>query len=208
MTFMRSLLILLFFSTAAAADDFPAHFNVTGVATDDTLNVRQAPNARAAIVMEYHPYQLNIEVTRVSPDGKWGYVSTGEGNGWTSMRYLERQNHLALGEFPRPFHCSGAEPFWNLDFNIRGTSYSSLALNETYTLETLSEDVVHSGTAIRSGETALRQSPSVTKILTFELASCGDGMSDREFPYSAVLRTQGPDGQSVETGCCSLNSTN
>lgn len=207
MIFFRALCIVFLLAATASAEGFPAHFGVIGVELDDRLNVRSEPNARSEIVDTYHPHQLNIEVMRASPDGKWGFVGTGESNGWVSLRFLERQNHLAAGEFPRPFHCSGTEPFWNLDFDIRGTSYSDLATGQNHQLETQKVELSHVGASISGGTAVLIQSATITRRLDFALLACSDGMSDREFAWSARLMTETQAGQSFETGCCSQDST-
>ncbi|HGG04386.1 MAG TPA: SH3 domain-containing protein, partial [Aliiroseovarius sp.] len=108
------LFFILGFNTAALAQNLPDAFFVTGVAADDVLNIRAEPSARSAIVGQLGPQAINVEVIAFSDNGKWGKVSTGEGNGWVAMRFLERSNHTPAGEVPRPMACFGTEPFWAL----------------------------------------------------------------------------------------------
>lgn len=205
MLLIRFALALIFAASTAVADGFPAHFSVSGVAADDWLNIRSEPRSDAVKVGDFGPYDLNIEVLRTSPDGKWGFVGNGEGNGWTAMRFLERQNHLNAGDFPRPFKCFGNEPFWTMNFGVNGTSYSELAIAQTNMLETLNEDVTYDGMRILGGTAVLKQSGTVSHTVMFKMAQCSDGMSDREFGWSAVLVTQVPSGQSFEMGCCTMD---
>ena len=95
------------------AETLPALFAVTGVAADDVLNIRAAPDAGAAAVGSFDPTRINIEVLDVSADGTWGMVGLPEGNGWVAMRFLERQEAVA-GSIPHPSTCIGTEPFWTL----------------------------------------------------------------------------------------------
>lgn len=204
---IRFICLYLLLSTAALADGFPAHFSVTDVSQDDRLNIRSAPNASSDIIGDYGPYQLNIEVLRTSNDNRWGLVGVGERNGWGSMRYLKRQTHLAVGEFPRPLSCFGTEPFWALTVGIRGDEYSSLATGRRDVLKLTSEAVSNNGTDILGGRAIFDAALAVNHTLIFKRGYCSDGMSDREFGWAAMLFTQSPDGNHVDTGCCSMDFT-
>lgn len=204
---IRFLCFFIFMATTAAADGFPAHFNVTGVADDDRLNIRAAPDHLSEIIGDYGPYRLNIEVLRTSNDGAWGYVGLGEGNGWVSMRYLERQNHLTAGEFPRPFTCFGTEPFWNLTAGLRGDEYDAPETGRR-DLTAISEQIAYSGNNVAGGSAVFQEGPTLDRTLIFKRGYCGDGMSDRKFGWTAMLFTQAPDGNSVASGCCTMDVTN
>lgn len=204
---IRFICLFLLLSTAALADGFPAHFSVSDVSQDDRLNIRSAPNGSSDIIGDYGPYQLNIEVLRTSNDTLWGLVGVGERNGWVSMRYLERQKHLAVGEFPRPLSCFGTEPFWTLTVGVRGDEYTSLATARRDALELTSENVSNNGTDIFGGRAIFNASLGANHTLIFNCGYCNDGMSDREFGWSAMLFTQSPDGNSVSVGCCSMDFT-
>ncbi|MFD2813860.1 SH3 domain-containing protein [Paracoccus aerius] len=55
----------------------PTLFDVTGVASDDVLNIRAEPNAKAAIIGTLAPDAFRIEV--VEERQGWARVNTGEG---------------------------------------------------------------------------------------------------------------------------------
>ena len=196
---MRVLIAALLFASSAAAEGFPASYFVTDVAADDTLNIRSAPSASGDILGEYGPYDLNIEVLRTSPDGKWGFVGIGEGNGWVSMRFLAASDHQDPNSFPRPMSCFGTEPFWSLNITVRGDEYQELG-DTRRDLAMTSERVAPNG-----GIAMFEEGPTLNRTLIVNRAYCGDGMSDREYGWQATLFNDVPDGSTVQTGCCTLD---
>ncbi len=97
-------------------------FTVTGVAVNDTLNLRESPDANAPDIGDLQP-EATVEILRLSEDGKWGRVENYDGVGWVSMRFMALTpdttgdgTDLPDG-MPRQFVCSDAEPFWELAFN-------------------------------------------------------------------------------------------
>lgn len=193
-------LLALLIPISAWADSFPARFQVTGVAADDILNIRAAPIASAEIRGKLRPFAINVEVLHLSHDGKWGMVSTGESNGWVSMRYLEPRPSADPHAIPRPFTCSGTEPFWTLAMTPRGAEFSEP--------DTPREDLNEGfeGVADAGYFANFDQGPYISYVLMAERAMCGDGMSDREFGFSARLFVETPDGNRFLRGCCTMDS--
>lgn len=172
---------------------------VDGVEEDDLLNIRREPNTSSDKIGELGPYTLNVEVL-YDVDG-WGQVPTGEGWGWVSMAYLE-PNPWPANEAPRPLICSGTEPFWTFAMYPRGATYNALADERGPQPQTiLSETVAKNGFLIRAQE-----GPTLIRTLLVDGRMCSDGMSDRPFGMSASLFTEAPDGNYVQTGCCTLQS--
>jgi uncharacterized membrane protein len=195
------LLALLLLAGPALAQDLPAQFSITGVAADDTLNIRAEPSGSAPKLGEYGPYALNIEVLETTPDGSWGRVGIPESNGWVSMRFLERQDAPPF-EIPRPMTCYGTEPFWTLAMTVRGDEFS--ALGEDLRFLTMTRQIV-----AREGYFAsFVEGPTLERFLTIRRAACNDGMSDRDFGFSALLMTEAPDGNTLLSGCCTLDGNN
>jgi len=190
----------LFGAAIAAAGQAPAQtvHRVTDVAANDVLNIRAGASAATQIVGFYSPYAVAIEVLRVTPDGRWGFVGLGEGNGWVAMRYLADWPTPA-GEVPRPLRCSGTEPFWNLLMYPRGAEYTEPGMDRR-NLNLLSEAVTDTGF-----EVMFEEGPTLNRYLTVTRGACGDGMSDREFGWRATVRTQAPDGDYAATGCCTFD---
>lgn len=191
---------MIWATSAFAQQDLPAHYITTGIAANDTLNIRSAPDASSEIVGEYGPYTVNIEVIRLSDDGKWGFVGLGEGNGWVSMRFLEPSNHQDPNAFPRPIRCFGNEPFWNLNVTVRGDEYQELG-DVRRDLNLISENAAPDGAIA-----VFEEGPTLNRTLIVKKGLCQDGMSDREFGWTATLFNEAPDGNTVQSGCCTLDA--
>jgi len=198
---IRALAVAFFCASPAFADSFPAHFATKDIAADDTLNIRATPDASADVIGEYGPYAINIEVMRTTPDGKWGYVGKGEDNGWVAMRYLARSDHLDPNAFPRPMRCFGTEPFWSLNVTMRGDEYHGMGF-ERRDLEMTQEAVAPNGAIA-----VFQEGPTLNRTLIVQKGMCGDGMSDREFGWASTLFTEAPDGNYVQSGCCTLDAS-
>jgi uncharacterized membrane protein len=182
----------------AFAQDLPGAFYVSGVASDDVLNVRAAPDAGATILDTISPFATSIEVLELSADGAWGLVSAGEGNGWAAMRFLEAATGQDPNLIPRPMTCLGTEPFWSVGLLPRGAEFT--------TPEGRSDLTVVSEAAAPQGFMArLDEGPTLNRTLMITRGQCSDGMSDRRFGWAATLFTESPEGNSALTGCCTLD---
>lgn len=196
---IAAVLFALLLPVLAQAQTLPDAFIVTGVAPDDVLNIRAEPSASAPIVGDLGPYMINIEVLELSADQKWGRVSTGEGNGWASMRYLQRSGHTEPGEVPRPMTCLGTEPFWALGMYPQGNEYE-LAGDGRHDLTLIKEVVAFQGFVV-----VFEEGVSLNRTLTVERGLCSDGMSDRDYGWRATLFSEAPGGDSLQFGCCTLD---
>lgn len=183
----------------AAAQDFPALYDVRGVADGDVLNIRATPDAGGDILGNYPPARTGVEVLRLSPDGRWAEVGLPEGNGWVATRYLAavpQTEALSL-----PLRCSGTEPFW------------TLTLSDTEAgLRTPEADIPLKMTAnmrARNGFTASLAEPDGTQWQVIaQVMQCSDGMSDRMFGLRALVSGRGAngagEGPEIYAGCCTL----
>ncbi|UWQ99592.1 hypothetical protein K3729_01995 [Rhodobacteraceae bacterium S2214] len=187
-------------ASPAIAQDFPAHFVTDGVAADDTLNIRAMPDGMSDIIGEYGPYTLNIEVIRISSDGKWGFVGLGEQNGWVAMRFLARSDHQQPYEFPRPMSCFGTEPFWSLNVTVRGDEYHAMG-EDRRDINMIRENAGPNGAIA-----VFEEGPTLNRTLIVQKGYCNDGMSDREFGWKATLFNEAPDGNGAQSGCCTLDA--
>jgi uncharacterized membrane protein len=215
MTLLKSLVfsILVFLGGAglAVAQNFPALFDVTGVAADDVLNVRERPDGHSPKIGALAYDQKSVEVLSLSEDGKWGLVNTDERSGWVAMRFLRRDD-TATANLPANLVCTGTEPFWLVEFRNNGTAtadWSPMGLTDE-------QQSVYSG--FWSERPANRVTPSYAFILQQELTGsgigargiirteiCSDGMSDRDYGYAIELILTGPENKFV-SGCCSLGT--
>ncbi|MGC1495002.1 MAG: SH3 domain-containing protein [Sulfitobacter sp.] len=200
---MRGLLIacLLFFATSAAAD-FPALFDVYGVAEDDVLNARKEPSAQSDIVGALKPDTQSIEVIRLSKDGRWALVNFGEGTAWTATQFLKPSSKLTL--IPPRMRCFGTEPFWDLHISWPTTSPSvdfSLAGDREQNFIVQQTDGLSGRSVIMSGP---RETDDIHLLTAVKRQYCSDGMSDREFGLGVELFILNGGNWQNYTGCCSL----
>jgi len=201
--------ILLFFLLAAPAlaqSDLPLPqlYTVTGVAMDDTLNVRATPNANAEDIGDLRPDQT-VEILKLSADGAWGMVSAGENIGWVATRFLALTqgttgDGIALPYgLPLALSCSGTEPFWTGDI-ISGTSLSMTNYSyddpvlETFAMLGMSKPV-NIGPYVYGFV-----SPPLSGVIRREY--CDDGMSATQYGWRIEILKARADGMSMLTGCC------
>ncbi|MFD1342659.1 SH3 domain-containing protein [Litorisediminicola beolgyonensis] len=192
---------------AATQDQWPALFDVAGVAADDVLNIRAEPSASAPIVGTLAPDAVDIEVIRPNPRELWGLVNVEDGTGWVSLSYLRRQPGQYLGALLEPRTCVGTEPFWSL----------SLTDAARVTYEVAADQTVLEGTVPGRFRSANRRDVEALSLTFFDgttgtaflrLDQCSDGMSDRAFGISIDLLLKHPERPvtpSLVSGCCSLN---
>lgn len=194
---MRGLLILCLMAGVAAAQGFPALFDVSGVAPDDVLNVRAEPDPSAEIVGALAYDAKGVEVTAAS--GDWGRINLGERAGWASLSFLAAQTEGTLEQVAQ-FTCFGTEPFWALDVARGGPA--------TFATPDGGNVALTAG-AVRQVEGQLSRyglwlgGPQVDGALTVDAAECSDGMSDRGYGLDARLMLGGAVSRNV-SGCCSL----
>jgi len=203
--------VLAFLSTPALAQEiYPALHDVAGVAADDVLNIRTEPSASAQIIGTFSPWETDIEVVALSPNGRWGRVNAGEQAGWASMRFLARQPGQTADDWsnalaPVTLRCSGTEPFWSLVLYPGGTF--------EYT-----DPFRRDGTPMAGSYTRLQSTSSTNKRGMFGMASgfpiwlsgaitteiCSDGMSDQDYGFAIDLALGDPTGGQLASGCCRL----
>lgn len=196
---MFTIFLMLLVPLPALAQGLPALFDVTGVASDDVLNVRSEPRAGAPLVTSLAPDARNIEVVRVQ--NGWGRVTLIEASGWVSMRYLQPQPGGGTDRFPQRLTCYGTEPGWSL---VIGPDAAEFATLEGETLLKVQERLTSRNHTRRFA--LMAGSPDMFVTATITPAMCNDGMSDTEFGLAISAVTRMPDGYSLLSGCCTLRS--
>lgn len=178
------------------ADVYPALHEVTGVAADDVLNIRVAPDAGSAIIGTLAPDATGVEVVGVQ--GDWSVVNTDEGSGFAATRYLTRSDGPDWTALQSPLTCIGTEPFWSLQIDPDA--------GETR-FQTPEDEAPHIApvATVWPGQpwsaTAAVALPDGLAVLT--PAECSDGMSDRSYGIAADLFLSGPKTSRL-SGCCRL----
>ncbi len=190
---------------SALADTFPALYAVTGVAAEDVLNIRSAPNSGSSKVGFLAPDQKHIEVVELDGAAKWGLISHGEGAGWVAMRFMRRIDQSAWHSLNQPLSCSGTEPFWSLGFEPTQNKVTFDSLGGSLErFEMLAGAVPQGRPPSTLGMRATSQ--NALMFATYHQAACSDGMSDRAYGLSVDLFIQQPEGLVGYSGCCSLRA--
>lgn len=204
MKFVFALALTLVSMTAKAdvpAPVLPAFFEVTGVSSDDTLNVRAEPDVGAAIIGELNYSSNYIEILAHSVTGAWGRVNTGEQSGWVSMRYMQVMTDPIMNNgLPKWLRCSGTEPFWSIEFDGPDVVFSDPNIGESPVLHAITSmspspeylDLSATGVLFRWTQDGL---PITARILP---GLCSDGMSDRAYGLHYI-------DNSSRYGCCSMS---
>ncbi|QQA42850.1 SH3 domain-containing protein [Pelagovum pacificum] len=196
-------LFLSLFALPLAAQEYPQLMDVSGVASDDTLNVRTGPGASYPVIGELAFNEMEVEVVRKAPDANWGLVNLGEQAGWVSLNFM-RPTAGAQPWYGTPTgitYCGGTEPFWDLQ-----------ASDGTATVSNMGEPMFSGPAQPFVGSvngparaSALSIDGGGMAALTVVPGACNDGMSEMEFGLSAYLVFQQP-GQNFQLwqGCCSV----
>ncbi len=196
---LSALLIALFLAQTAAAQDFPALHHVSGVSAGDVLNIRAEPSARAAIVGSFARDAVGIEVIGLNEDRTWGLVRTGEGVGWSSMRFLTREHADAWHSGTHSLTCTGTEPFWTFSFYLPGNRAEFVSPDDSWEVRT--DAPILPATAFPP-TLALPFSGAHEGFAVLRNGVCSDGMSDRLYGLEAQVYFR---GQAVGlTGCCQM----
>ena len=193
------IVAFLFTSLAAHAQPLilPDTFVVTGVAADDTLNVRQQPSGSSADIGDLYPNQL-VEVIAVSDNDQWGQIIWHEGNGWISMRFLAPEPYPQMDDSVMPIgiSCLGNEPFWSATI-LRNQMFEFSDIGALPQMR----PVQHSTSALNMPPYLFAfTAGEFTGVL--ERAQCFDGMSDITYGWQLRLISTQMSGLVLRNGCC------
>ena len=203
-TVLRLFAFLMLLPVAAAAQNFPALYDVYGVASDDSLNVRETPAPGAPILGTLAHDEVDVEV--VARHGNWGRVRVGEVSGWASLRFLQAQSSSGY-PLSRILQCSGTEPFWGLEI-IQGSYAQFLSPDDVGPRLNVAGLVSAAGRPDRWRmiTTATNTAPGHKLTAVLRRQSCGDGMSDIEYGLDVDVIVVTPGATTHYAGCCSLTS--
>ena len=190
--------VFLLLAGAAQAQDFPALYDVTGVASDDVLNVRTRPMAEANMVGTLAPDAEGIEV--LAEENGWGRVNVDGQSGWASLDFLARVEGSALPD-AAVVDCFGTEPFWSLELTQGESAVFSVpeGVEKAFSVSPLT---TASGRFQPFAALGSKMGENVTVIVGE--GQCSDGMSDNLFGLTGMVVIGGYDTQ-VYSGCCTLD---
>jgi uncharacterized membrane protein len=197
--FLWALVAIFLSQTAAFAQSFPSLFNVTGVASNDVLNIRQAPDATTTILSSFAYNARDVEVIGLSENGRWGMVATSDQMGWVAMRFLDNAGRPNWTD-GQSLHCSGTEPFWSLSTSFPDRHLSLQTINGHYFgLQTNSGALPHTVGPPTLGFAIFGARKGFASVRT---EVCADGMSDHL--YGLGIQVYFTDNGQAFSGCCSL----
>ncbi len=194
---IRALALMLATATTAIAEELPALFDVTGVASNDVLNVRTRPMGGANIIGTLTYDAKSVEVVEVQDN--WGRVNVDEGSGWASMRFLTAQPDTALPNATH-FNCFGTEPFWSLDVQNGGPAVLSTPEGSDRGFIVGSLQAASARPEFYAIQGA-GQGENITVVVSSEI--CSDGMSDNLFGLDGTVVIGGYLTE-VLSGCCTV----
>ena len=197
-------LFLVAASPAAATPEYllPTLFDVTGVAANDVLNIRAAPNASAAIIGTLSPDATDVEVVGDDETGRWARINIGEQSGWAALRFLAYQVEVWNPEaLPATLHCLGNEPFWS--FAPRG---DRVVLSTPDAPESVMriEQILTTGMFRDPRRSVSAQGETRRMTAVMVPMACSDGMSDRAYGLDVTVILEGRGQTQMLTGCCSV----
>jgi len=165
--------------------------HVTGVADDDSLNLRAQADANSARVGTIAAHDTGIEVIAVDTKGvDWVKVRKGKVEGWVNAKFLAYEAGL-----PVRLKCVGTEPFWGIDLGYQFAAADFRGMDGGQRKMSLAEPEV---AAARSSPWLVRFNDKGASFLLIDKRTCSDGMSDISYPYAVAASVA---GHFVE-GCC------
>ena len=184
----------------ASAQTLPAIYDVSGVAANDTLNVRSGPSTDHAVIAKLPPDAAGLEVVDSDKTGEWGLINTGEASGWVALRYMARQPGQPATGLARNLACSGTEPFWS--FSLTPDRKAEMTRLDT---TVPFADVLVVPSANRPDRHALFADGGDTVVTAMVGRNqCSDGMSDRAYGLGIDLLVTDKTEVKVYSGCCSV----
>jgi uncharacterized membrane protein len=195
------LLWSCFEPSLALAQVFPALYGVTGVASNDVLNIRNSADLGAEIIASLPPGAKAVEVLGLSPDGKWALVNGPQVSGYVALRYLMASDWLILDS---PLSCRGIEPFWGLNIDPLAKTVQFSRPEGPNML--LSIQTIWPGSAINNVSALVASSVNTQATVVLSGAACSDGMSDTVCGISASLLMRDAKGENPVSysGCCTI----
>lgn len=185
--------------------DLPMLYDVTRVADNDTLNVREQPDSKSPVIGQLEPNAEGVEVVGYSTDGNWAQTNHEERAGWISTNFIKESEASSWWNNSARLKCYGTEPFWSLELSTdEESTFQYQGVDDiTLTHGWLSESWGRPdwGQPVKSARSFT--SPNGPAFASVQSEQCNDGMSDREFHLSIAFMLQ---NHPVLAGCCSLSA--
>lgn len=186
------------------SSEMPSLADVTGVASNDTLNVRLDPHHTTDIVGTLAYNAQNVEVVAVSDDGRWALLNSGKASGWVRNKFLVQTSDTPWHHFETALSCVGTEPFWVFGVSERAhvATFEAIDVAPTaYATDWTSGLIARPAREIGLG--AGNSENGFSALI--EDGQCSDGMSDRSFALTIRLFVHQDGATAGYGGCCSLD---
>jgi len=198
-------LILSTLSIFAAPLDPNTTFRVVNVSANDPagLNVRDYPAQGADLSNTKIVGHLSWQATGIITSGQvlrfanttWRHIRLGNVVGWVNEKYLQAQTSPQnSNQLPEKIVCSGTEPFWTLRISKSSSIYDGTIASTGEWLEGEKLDfiannkIANRSTATWAVTVRRKSAPDyMTALISKTDNYCSDGMSDRDYPYQAIL---------------------
>ncbi len=198
-------LILSTVAIFAAPIDPNTTFRVVNVSSSDAagLNVRDFPVDASNLSNTKIVGHLNWQATGILTSGlvvrftnaTWRQIRLGSIIGWVNAKYLEAETSQQNGDqLPEKIICSGTEPFWTLRISKSSSTYDGTIAStgewlEGEKLDFIARNPLAGRTTATWAITLKRQTAPdyITSLISRTDTYCSDGMSDRDYPYQAIL---------------------
>lgn len=192
----RAALLLTLFGIAIGTAVAAPTYSVTGVRENDTLALRASATSSATKVADIPSDATDLVPTgKVSASGEWAEIRYDGRRGWVSARYLA-YGEAGSVQIPVRLQCTGTEPFWGISLRPGSMQADLNFLDRKYT-----RPISNASAAMNHNDIWIVKSPAGRTQLSLIVRkeSCSDGMSDREYPFSAIALVPGAD---IIAGCC------
>jgi len=107
--FISFLVLSVLLSSASSAEDetFARYYELTGLATDDVLNVRSGPSTEHRVVGKLSANTSVIEILERDPDVQWGRILWEGQDGWVFLEFVSPINPdtVPATNIPINLHC-------------------------------------------------------------------------------------------------------
>lgn len=196
---------------AAATAASPSRiYTVTKVAPDDGLNMRTQPGTGGSVVAVLPANAkglIALGQEQKTGNSVWIKVTWAGRQGWVNKYYLREDvdtvNYNPANTKPtvKPevvMQCGGTEPFWSMSISERDMKVNIMGGAQfTVPVNMRQQSANSTMIAVVAG---MRGNASTIAFLE-KVENCGDGMSDKNYPYTITTVLN---GQQVMSGCCSI----
>lgn len=210
MCYLNKVLIIqtiLLSHTACADNNDPAkaaeannkqYLQVTGVESNDTLNLRKSPSGKSATVSKL---QHNANgILKLDESKGWVQISYKEQSGWAYGKYLKSTNvPNVANDIQNELFCLGTEPHWILKTQKNNITYKKYDDKAEYMFNSSFEKNDNKTNSWSFSAVNKNDTDSFINVVIKHDEQCSDEMSDSKYTYSISVNDK---EMGVLNGCC------